>query len=372
MQIVEGIPAAQLAAMRCCPTLYMTTATTAQPTRLRFAFTIFSVLTTSIIILIAPVVAADTDQKSNVTYVSGTCKKTTPEFNMSSYYNQESMLVSTFGNQDISGSNWDLGRDGAFVGYNVVYCATSSPGEDLLSLIRLKGFTITSTCNLAGVLAYPKFHVFMLFDYIDGVILTAADNDAIREFYIRGGGLYIFTDNCPWFHNANPMYRNFPYPLNLFQMRYNNGIPYFPLRNGNPVGDNQFGHHPAFTGIPEMSSGTTLSIPFFDNKFGLGVFAPMCTTVIDRVPSACSGEPPSSYIYSHASVMYVDPPVQLVNFTQACNWGRIVHDTAFTRYYVEPKRTGCQRLAANVVVWLTNIERIQERLASGTPLTCTE
>ncbi|CUG86518.1 GPI-anchored surface protein, putative, partial [Bodo saltans] len=219
---------------------------------------------------------------ANITYVSGTCKKTTPDFNMSTFYNQESMLVSSFDGIDITGSDWDLGRDGAFVGYNVFFCAPGNqPPDGFFTLIEQKGFSITRSCNTAGLLTYPAYHVFIIFDYVgDRTVLSTADAIAIRNFYVIGGGIYALTDNCPHFRNANVMYNSMPHPINKFYMRFNNAITPYPLRNGNPVGNNQFGHHPTFTGIPELSAGHSLSIPYYDGQLGIGVFAPMATIVI--------------------------------------------------------------------------------------------
>ncbi|CUG92628.1 transmembrane protein, putative [Bodo saltans] len=84
-------------------------------------------------------------------------------------------------------------------------------------------------------------------------------------------------------------------------------------------------------------------------------------------PFVCANEPAASYVRAHATMMYIDPPTQLYNITGACNWGRIVTDTAWTRYGVAPLRTGSHRLAANIVVYLLNIERMVERNVSSNP-----
>ncbi|CUI11642.1 transmembrane protein, putative [Bodo saltans] len=114
-----------------------------------------------------------------------------------------------------------------------------------------------------------------------------------------------------------------------------------------------------------MSSGHSLSIPFYDGVQGSGVFASLCTVLIQKTPSTCSFEPAASYVRTHAAMMYVDPPTQFVNVADACNWGRIVVDTGWTRYDFAPLRTGSHRLAANIVVYLLNIERCMERTASS-------
>ncbi|CUI11641.1 membrane-associated protein, putative [Bodo saltans] len=125
----------------------------------------------------------------NITYVSGTCKKTVPTFNMSTYYNQDSILVTDMNGVDVSSSSWDLGKDSAFTGYNVMYCGltpTSYGGylpTAVLQLIQQKGFNVTQSCNMAGLLAYPAFHVFILIDRTESVVISDADANTVAAFY---------------------------------------------------------------------------------------------------------------------------------------------------------------------------------------------
>jgi hypothetical protein len=66
------------------------------------------------------------DPATNVTYITGTCKKTTPAFNISKYFNQQAMLVKNPATiSDLSNAKWDLAKDGAFAGYNVYMCLMS-------------------------------------------------------------------------------------------------------------------------------------------------------------------------------------------------------------------------------------------------------
>ncbi|CUG06316.1 membrane-associated protein, putative, partial [Bodo saltans] len=326
-----------------------------------------------------PAPASTTDPATNVTYITGTCKKTTPAFNISKYFNQEAMLVKNPSTvADPTNSKWDLAKDGAFAGYNVYFCAVTPtqysgyPPAGFWQLMEQKGFTVRHSCNMASELTYPAFHVFILVDRSGTYpttptpTISVADAQAIAAFYVRGGGIYGLSDNCPHLANVNRMFQSFPSVVAKMQMRYNNDInnPY-PLYNGNPVGDNQFGHHDAFTGVASMNSGHSLSIPYYNNAFGIGVFAPMGTVAINLVPIACASEPTAAFVYSHASILYLDPPVQLVEVPDTCNWGRIVLDTAWTRYGKEPMREGSHRFAANVVAWLVNIERVFERSTSS-------
>ncbi|CUG92636.1 Hypothetical protein, putative, partial [Bodo saltans] len=200
-----------------------------------------------------------TAHAANITYVSGTCKKTVPTFNMSTYYNQESILKTDLTGVDVSGTNWDLGKDGAYVGYNVMYCGltpTTYGGylpSALLQLIQQKGFSVTQSCNMAGILSYPAFHVFILIDRTESVVISDADASAVAAFYTRGGGLYSLTDNCPYNYNMNLIYSKMPDVIARFRLWHNNNVRPFPLTLGNPVADNQFGNHVVFTGVPSMS-----------------------------------------------------------------------------------------------------------------------
>lgn len=311
------------------------------------------------------------------TSITGTCKWTKPFLDLNKYFNQEAMLVKDLSGVDVSGSNWDMAKDGAFAGYHVYLCAVTPtpypgyPPAGFWELMEKKGFTVRRSCLMATELTYPAYHVFVLVDRSLGQTITNADAAAIGAFYVRGGGIYALSDNCPYSANVNKMLQSLPPILAKMNMWFDNQMtaPY-PLSMGNPLGGNQFGHHDAFTGVASMTSGLQLSVPLYDNTLGVGVFAPMATVVINRVPFACSGQPAPSFVTSHASMMSVDPPVQLVDVPDSCNWGRIVLDMEwYYRYSVPPMRTGSHRFAANVVAWLVNIELAVER-ASGSRFTC--
>lgn len=63
-----------------------------------------------------------------------------------------------------------------------------------------------------------------------------------------------------------------PEVLSLFRLWHNNNVSPFPLTLGNPVADNQFGNHVVFTGVPSMSSGVSLTVPYYDGVQSTGVF----------------------------------------------------------------------------------------------------
>jgi hypothetical protein len=326
---------------------------------------LFALLCCSVFIGIGlPVGAQSTtqDANANITYVSGTCKQTPPSFSLEKYYNQKAMLanVSTMlAAPDISTSAWDLGKDGAYVGYKLVWCSGYYLSA-IIDLAKQKGFSVTTTCALAGTLVWPTYQVLVLEGY---GTFTQADADAASTFYQLGGGIYFAVDDCPGTADRlNVALRTLPAPMNKMQLLNSDGMTPFALVPGNPVGDNQFGHHQAFTGVVAMSAGNSLSIGYYDGVSQLGPFAPLCTVTMDRPAGQCNYND-GTVLHSHATVFYLDPPVQLSSMVEACNWGRMMIDTGSTRYAVSSPdlRTGANRLGANAIVWLLNIEKIMER-----------
>lgn len=312
--------------------------------------------------MIATAIAA-TDN-TNITYISGTCKKAAANFSLDKYYNQEAMRVWDFAGKDLSSSSWDLGKDGAFVGFRVMYCepgSTSSSSPEIITLLKAKGFDVVISCDAAGRLKFPTVNVFTVMDTTPNLYFSNADVTAINAFYIAGGGIYGMTDDCTYFQNVNKMFQGLPLVLRKFQVHYNDAISPHYMKYGNPIVPDEFGSHVVFTGVAQMNSGVSLSVPTFNGQLGTGVFAPLATAKIGATVYACSsyGETSPGYVASHAVQMYLDPPVQLVNESNTTLWGRIMVDTGWTRYYPGyGSRTTTFRFFANVVVWLLNIEKI--------------
>ena len=95
------------------------------------------------------------------------------------------------GTTDVEGSDWDLAKDNAYVGFRVLYCDPESwLRTNVLWLIKQKGFAVTESCNAAGLLEYPYYAAFMIVDVWNSFRITAADAQKIASFYIKGGGLY--------------------------------------------------------------------------------------------------------------------------------------------------------------------------------------
>jgi hypothetical protein len=96
------------------------------------------------------------------------------------------LLVTDLSGVDVSGTQWE--------GYNVLYCGLTPTTygaylpDALLQLIAQKGFSVTQSCNMAALLSYPRFHVFILIDRTESVVISDADAAAVAAFYVRGGG----------------------------------------------------------------------------------------------------------------------------------------------------------------------------------------
>ena len=307
---------------------------------------------------------------AQVSYISGTCMEAAASYNLSNFYNEAAVAASAGGTKcsppstPVDTPDWDLGKDGAFTNFSILFCSFGNNGYSFpffISIIEQKGFKVTQSCDLAGLLSYPKFAVFVIMDSTTTLYLTDADTTAARNFYMAGGGVFATTDDCPYFMNVNAMFDKFPDPFKGFRLRYSDGLSGMTLSCGNPLGYNSFGYHVTYTGILSMNAGYSLSIPTYYGNYGVGPFGVMGTCGIaslsdcTSIPCApyCGGTPPSG---SHAVQMYVDPLIQLVNVSNSGCWGRIVVDSGWTRYYYQ-ERYGSTRFGVNIVVWLVNIDK---------------
>ncbi|CUE89290.1 GPI-anchored surface protein, putative [Bodo saltans] len=310
---------------------------------------------------------------------TGTCKVATTGFDIGAYYNLDA-IQQTSGSSfpplaaDLTNSSWDLGKDGAFSGFTVMYCEIQDfPGytpTNMLSLLATKGVVVEESCNFqllstrnatTGVL---KYSVLIIADL--GLInaLTNADVSAIVSYYTSGGSLFMLSNSCPSVKNANQILAALPSPVNQVVLGNANSIyPSKLMTPGDPRKVNEFGFHVAFTGVPSMSSGQSSAVPYsYANSLWSvsgGIYAPLLTQPLSTSSlSSCSGDPSvATSPTSFPAALYLDPLVQLASLPAARGYGRLAIDMAISRYRgQDDTRTGSRRFGANLIIWLLDIE----------------
>lgn len=120
-----------------------------------------------------------------------------------------------FGNAE--GSQYDLAKDGAFKGYTVILVVQYDDEPHYLrtidALIR-KGFDVkvinsplkSNQTPLQSLLTIENSQLWFI--STDSNILTESDINAIKNYFLKGHGVYIWGDNDPFFKDANRILAN--------------------------------------------------------------------------------------------------------------------------------------------------------------------
>lgn len=246
-----------------------------------------------------------------------------------------------------AGASFDLGRDGEFSEFVVLmffyFASMDSPKKEL----EKKGFKVK-------VAADEKSFIDELENADIAWIISGTDPEqnkhqkrktssgenypawktatkepfaeAVLKFHKRGGGLYIWGDNDPFFEHANVIL-----PLILksnVQLKGNtHAAKILSLGDGKKKGF--FGPHIITTGVVSLYEGVTISYPE-----PLGCLRVLATSS-DGNPVIC----------------YADNEVLQDNTV-----GRVIVDTGFTKNYVDWDSAGTSRYITNAVVWLLGLE----------------
>ena len=131
------------------------------------------------------------------------------------------------------GGAFDLGKDGAFNGFKVLFALLMSTRQADYSTkakpaLERKGFEVTVQTDpnkVATELASKKYHICIVVDAIE--FKGGAMRDAICAFHTRGGALFLLSDNKPFYANTNQILTKMGQP---FQMSEDNPGQAFVVR----------------------------------------------------------------------------------------------------------------------------------------------
>lgn len=105
------------------------------------------------------------------------------------------------------GTGYDLGRDGAFEGFSVHVLQLYSFGfSQVDAAFRRKGFDVSLRKSPGDVEDFTAWladatQLWLISD--SRIALSAGHIEAIRAFWARGGALYVWGDNQPFYADAN-------------------------------------------------------------------------------------------------------------------------------------------------------------------------
>jgi len=224
-----------------------------------------------------------------------------------------------------SGNQFDLGCDGAFDDYTVLFC--NFPGvavNQALDALKKKGFTVTVLPVLEFIAKLPTADVAVILSTSHVTPQEQKLVEACIAFHESGGGLYLWTDNDPLFVQANSILAALPGKTVMMGNTPGGKV----LTLGNPEKSKEFGPHMITSGIVNLFEGITISYPS-----PVGIFKVLATS--------SDGNP--CILYADNEVL--DP-----------NCGRIVCDTGWTKFYCSWDDAGTARYIVNSVVWLLGLE----------------
>ncbi len=224
------------------------------------------------------------------------------------------------------GSQYDLAKDGSFVGYSIVVlflCSdrTSNFNEPKKALEK-KGFSVYVYDNIsANDLKYKlrddKTQLWIISDRV--AKLNREHYDIIQEYLNSNHGVYIWGDNLPYYQDANAILRR-AFNTEMYGDSYGDKVLGIQPRNGEA---GIIANHPITTGIVNFYEGITIA-----EVYTKGILTPLIYGSNKKVVAA---------YYSK-------------------NNKRVIVDGGFTRLYYKWNSAGTDRYIVNAAAWLTNIE----------------
>jgi len=203
--------------------------------------------------------------------------------------------------------------------------------------LNAKGFkftTVTTQKEFVDKLAAHDVAWVVSGSDLDGTTTADEFADAVYQFHISGGGLFIWGDNTPFFVHANVVLQK------IYGIKLTGNTPAektLTAGDGNTAG--QFQKHLITSGIKNLFEGRTVSYP-------------------ESVPTSLSVLATSTD--SHPVILYSSG-----NAKASPNAGHVVVDCGFTKLWVSWDSAGTERYVKNANVWLLGLD---SRIASDAPL----
>ncbi len=227
------------------------------------------------------------------------------------------------------GSEYDLAQDGAFEGYTIIvlgFCHDPIYNiDEPRKVLEKKGFTVIEYKTLPDINTFKnilKTKNSQLWVVADTkVFLTEDYVRAIVSYYEQGYGVYILSDNHPFYADSNVLLGRM-FGTSMSGNRYGDNVLSAWRRAGETGFDPQ---HWIMTGIQNFYEGITIS----------------------GVDNLSNGLKPLVY----------DSEGYVVTAYYDQNQRRVLVDGGYTRLYYKWDSAGTDRYVVNAAAWLANIER---------------
>ncbi|CAF2118308.1 unnamed protein product [Rotaria magnacalcarata] len=237
-----------------------------------------------------------------------------------------------------TGREYDLGRDGAFMGFHILIAQFyfDSPFNDAamqlpIDELKSKGFQVTHVkTEDACITELASNHYQIAWIISTSQIRNSKFISALTAFHSAGGAIFLFADNTPYVCHASEFLRK-KFGITLEGNYYGGKIMTYKENGHQQIGN--FGEHEIFTGITNLFEGITICHPVYSTPASREVFVTIATASDDN-----------------SSIAVYDPPPTSTE-------GRLCLDCGFTKLYVNWDSAGTARYILNASCWLSGIEK---------------
>ncbi|UJR34655.1 hypothetical protein I4U23_027432 [Adineta vaga] len=235
------------------------------------------------------------------------------------------------------GREYDLGRDGVFMGFNILIGQFYEGIPDVnmkkpIDELKMKGFQVKYVKTEDECIKELASNQYQVAWIISNSRINNRDIiSSLTNFHSNGGGIFLFADNIPFVCHANEfLSKKFGI---IVEGNYCGANTMTYKENGHRE-KGHFGQHEIFTGIKNLFEGITICHLVYSKEASRRVFVPIGT--------ASDG---------NTSIAVYDP---ISNST--INEGRICLDCGFTKLYCNWDSAGTARYIVNASCWLLRIE----------------
>ncbi|CAF5085748.1 unnamed protein product, partial [Rotaria sp. Silwood1] len=211
-----------------------------------------------------------------------------------------------------TGREYDLGRDGAFMGFNILigqfyYFDMQKP----IDALKIKGFQVKHVMTedeCMTELASNRYQITWIISSTQ--IQNSKFISALTAFHSAGGAIFLFADNTPYVCHVSEFLRA-KFGITVEGDYYGEKIMTYKENGYQQTGN--FGQHEIFTGITNLFEGSTICHPVYST--------PASRTIFVTIATATDGNP---------CIAVYDPPSPSTE-------GRLCLDCGFTKLYYKKR-----------------------------------
>lgn len=227
---------------------------------------------------------------------------------------------------------YDLGRDGAFLGYSILIGQfyTSGDMSAPIEALQVKGFQVDNVKSETEFISkLQSTHYQIAWVISSSSIQTNTFISVLTDFHSAGGAVFLFADNIPYIcHASEFLHRKF----NIVLTGNHPGNKTLAFRENGHLRAGHFGQHEIFTGIKNLFEGVTICHP---------VHLAKDHSSLVTVATATDGNP---------CIAVFDPAVHSTE-------GRLCLDCGFTKLFINWNSAGTARFVVNTSCWLAKAKK---------------